>query len=209
MAIDYAVFSRRELQVIKRLNTPPKLQEFVSGLSYNASDRVSIADVLRERRGDCLEAAVFASIVLTFHAIPNFIMDLSSVRDEDHVLCVIKQKEGYGSIAQSKFLGLRYRNPVYANVRELAMSYFESYYNFYGEYTLRGYSKPISLRNLTRDQLIEPAFMHELEARLCAIDHVELVPDDIRLPRVSPIKFRQEVMIIPKGTRVGKRYGRR
>jgi hypothetical protein len=209
MPIDYTEFSRQELQIIRRLNSPAKVQDFVSGLSYNASDRVSITDVLRKRRGDCLEAAVFASVVLTYHAIPNFIMDLSSVRDEDHVLCVIKQKEGFGSIAQSKFLGLRYRNPVYASVRELAMSYFESYYNFYGEFTLRGYSKPVSLRNLTRDQLTEPAFMHELEARLCEIDHVQLVPEDIRLQRVSPTKFRQEVMIIPKGTRIGKQYGRK
>lgn len=206
MAIDYTVFSGRELQVIRRLNAPSKVQDFVTGIAYNKSDRVSIADVLRERRADCLEAAAFASIVLTYHAIPNFIMDLSAVRDEDHVLCVFKKDEGYGSIGQSKFLGLRYRNPVYANVRELAMSYFESYYNYHGEYTLRSYSRLVSLHNLTKEQLTTPAFMHKLEAKLCTIAHLRLIPEDIRLPRVSPTKFKQEVMIIPRGTRVGKRY---
>jgi hypothetical protein len=200
------VFSRQELQVIRRLNTPPKLQEFVTGLSYNQSHRISITDVLRTRSADCLEAAAFASVVLSYHRINNFVMDLSSVRDEDHVLCVFKQRGRFGSIAQSKFLGLRYRNPVYANLRELAMSYFESYYNFFGEYTLRSYSKPISLSSLTEYQLTRPEFMHELEEQLGRVAHVRLVPMEIRLPRVSPAKFKQEVMLIPKGVRVGKRY---
>jgi hypothetical protein len=208
MPIAYTVFSRKELQVIGRLNTPPKVQEFVTDLTYNQSQRISITDVLRTRSADCLEAAAFASVVLSYHRIPNFIMDLSSVRDEDHVLCVFKQKEGYGSIGQSKFLGLRYRNPVYSSLRELAMSYFESYYNFFGEYTLRSYSKPISLHNLSETQLTRAEFMHKLEERLGVIAHVRLVPEEIRLPRVSGAKFKQEVMIIPKGTRVGKRYKR-
>jgi hypothetical protein len=208
MSIDYRAFTRSELGVIRRLNTPPRVQDFVSAISYNKSDRVSIADVLRKGTADCLEAATFASVVLTFHRIPNFIMDLSSVRDEDHVLCVFRQNRKYGAIGQSKFLGLRYRNPVYATVRELAISYFESYYNFFGEFTLRGYSKPISLPTLTKEQLTSSAFMHELEDRLCRITHMKLVPDDVRLPRVSPTKFKQEVMIIPRGTRIGKRYRR-
>jgi hypothetical protein len=208
MPIDYAVFSKQELQVIKRLSNPSKVQNFVTALSYNQSDRISIAGVLRLRKGDCLEAAAFASIVLSYHRIPNFIMDLTSVRDEDHVLCVFKQNKRYGSIGQSKYLGLRYRNPVYVSIRELVMSYFESYYNYFGEYTLRGYSIPLSLRNLSGKQLTDAAFMYKLEDQLCTLAHKQLVPDDIKLPRVSVTKFRREVLIIPKGTRVGKTYGR-
>lgn len=209
MSIDYTVFSKAEIRIIRSLNSPAKVQDFVTGTRYNKHDRVSIVDVVRKGTADCLEAAAFASVVLTFHNIPNKIMDLHSVRDEDHVLCVFRQRGRYGSIGQSKYLGLRYRNPVYTTARELAMSYFEGYYNYFGEYTLRGYSKFISLRSLTKEQLISAAFMCELEERLCDIAHVRLVPENIKLPRVSPTKFRQEVMIIPKGTRVGKIYKRR
>jgi hypothetical protein len=209
MSIDYSVFSRTELQIITRLNTTAKVQDFVTGVRYNKSDRVSIVDVIRKETGDCLEAAAFASVVLTYHNIPNQIMDLHSVRDEDHVLCVFTQRGRLGAIGQSKYLGLRYRNPVYSTVRELAMSYFEGYYNYFGEYTLRGYSKFVSLRNLTKEQLTSAAFMCELEVRLCKIAHMRLVPDNIKLPRVSPVKFRQEVLIIPKEVRVGKRYQRK
>ncbi len=208
MPLDYSVFSRGELKIIRSLNTPAKVQDFVTATRYNKYDRVSIVDVIRKSTADCLEAAAFASVVLTYHNIPNQIMDLNSVRDEDHVLCVFRQRGRYGSIGQSKYLGLRYRNPVYSSARELAMSYFDGYYNYFGEYTLRGYSKFISLRSLTKDQLTSAAFMHELEERLCDIAHVRLVPDNIKLPRVSPIKFRQEVLIIPKGVRVGQRYKR-
>ncbi len=208
MPIDYSAFSTKELQAIRRLSAPPKVQEFITALSYNQSHRLSIADVLRKRKADCLEAAAFASIALSYHGVPNFLMDLASVRDEDHVLCVFKGRSGYGSIGQSKFLGLRYRNPVYACLRELAMSYFESYYNFFGEYTLRGYSRPLYLRDLSTEQLTDPAFMVKLEERLGEIAHLRLVPEDIRLPRVIAAKFKLETLVIPNGARVGKRYQR-
>lgn len=209
MTIDYSIFSERELYVIRRLNTPSKVQQFVNELTYNQNDRVSILDVIRKRTGDCLEAAVFASVVLTYHKTPNSLIGLKSVRDEDHALCVFKQKHGYGAIAQSKYLGLRYRNPVYASHRELVMSYFESYYNYFGEYSLRAYSKPLILRNIATEQMSDSAFMCNLDDRLSEIPVTQLVPVSIALPRVSPLKFKQEVLVIPKGTRVGKQYRRK
>lgn len=209
MPIDFSVFSEKERQAIRRLNTPSKVQDFVTNITYNQFDRVSIVDVLRKKRGDCLEAAAFACVALTYHGVPNSLVGLTSVRDDDHALCVFKGKNGYGAIAQSKYLGLRYRNPVYESHRELAMSYFESYYNYFGEYTLRGYSKPFVLRNLSASELTDPVFMYRLDMHLSEIRHMQLVPKSITLPRVSLLKFKQEVLVIPKGTRVGKAYRKR
>jgi hypothetical protein len=206
---DYSALSVKERQIIRRLNSPPKVQQFVNELVYNQNDRVSILDVIRKGTGDCLEAAVFASVVLACHKIPNSLVGLKSVRDEDHALCVFKQEHGYGAIAQSKYLGLRYRNPVYASHRELVMSYFESYYNYFGEYTLRGFSKPLLLRSITKAQLADTTYMCELDDRLSELPCTQLVPASITLPRVSPLKFKQEVLVIPKGERVGKQYRRR
>jgi hypothetical protein len=42
-------------------------------------------------------------------------------------------------------VGLRYREPVYRTTRELVMSYFEAFFNSFGEKTLRGYTRPIRL----------------------------------------------------------------
>lgn len=209
MPIDFTVFSRKEFQVIKRLNTPSRVQEFVTEITYNQWDRISIADVLRTRTGDCLEAAVFACVVLSCHGITNSLVGLKSVRDEDHALCVFRLEHGYGAIAQSKYLGLRYRNPVYKTHRELVMSYFESYYNYFGEYTLRAFSRPLRVANVSAKQLTSAAYMCELDDRLSELPSATLVPESIILPRVTPIKFKQEVLVIPKGTRVGTQYRKR
>jgi hypothetical protein len=56
----------------------------------------------------------------------------------------------WGAIAKSNFSGLRFREPVYRSVRELVMSYFESYMNLRGERTLRAYSQPVDLGRFDR-----------------------------------------------------------
>jgi hypothetical protein len=72
-------------------------------------------------------------------------MDLTAERDDDHVIALFREGDRIGAVATSKFAGLRYRDPVYRNLRELAMSYFEDYYNLAGERTLRGYGRPVNL----------------------------------------------------------------
>jgi len=54
---------------------------------------------------------------------------LEAYRDDDHVLAIFQEDKHWGAIAKSNFSGLRYRAPVYASLRELAMSYFEDYFN--------------------------------------------------------------------------------
>jgi hypothetical protein len=81
---------------------------------------------------------------------PPLLVDLVAVRDDDHVLAVFRERGLWGSVAISKFAGLRYRSPVYRTIRELVMSYFDHYYNWDGERTLRSYSRPISLAQFDR-----------------------------------------------------------
>ena len=160
---------------------------------------------MKQRRADCLEAALFAIMVFKFHRIPSFLVDLESVRDEDHELCVYKIEGKYGSIAQSKFLGLKFRNPVYKTVRELVMSYFEHYFNFFGELTLRAYSIPVRFGNdsswFYSDRKIE-----EIDATLYHIKHYSVLDKKKRLPTIGAEKFRKETLIIPDGEKIGKKY---
>ena len=60
---------------------------------------------------------------------PPLLVDLEAVRDSDHVLAVYRVNGHWGAVAKSDYAGLRSREPVYATIRELAMSYFEHYYN--------------------------------------------------------------------------------
>ena len=73
------------------------------------------------------------------------IVDMDAVRDDDHVIALFKRHGRFGAIAKSNFVGLRYREPVYASLRELVMSYFESFYNVDYEKTLRQYTRPLNL----------------------------------------------------------------
>ncbi|MGH7359810.1 MAG: hypothetical protein ACREJR_13440, partial [Candidatus Rokuibacteriota bacterium] len=78
------------------------------------------------------------------------------VQDTDHVVAVYRIGGRWGAIAKSNFAGLRFREPVYRDLRELAMSYFDGYMNLRGERTLRAYSRPVSLARFDR---LHPGWM--------------------------------------------------
>jgi hypothetical protein len=199
------LFSTEEQRIIKSLNSPWKMQEFVNNLQYNTGKRISVADVLRLRRADCLEAAMFACYVMRQHKIDAFLIDLSAVRDEDHVLCVFQLNGLYGAIAQSKFLNLRYKHPVYKTLRELAMSYFDSYFSFQGYFGLRAHSVPLKPK-FNSENLFSAKFVIATENKFSDIKHVNIVPRNIKLQPATLEKFRREIIILPGYAKVAKRY---
>jgi len=101
--------------------------------------------VVRDGRAHCFDGAVFAAAVLSRTGRPALIMELTAHRDDDHVLCLFREGGLWGAVAKSNFTTLRYREPVFRNLRELALSYFEFYYNVVREKSLRGYSTWLDL----------------------------------------------------------------
>jgi hypothetical protein len=146
--------SRSEVAALHRLSTPEHVQAYLDGLPYNLEpdgDTLrSPRRVLRDGTAHCAEGAFFAAAAFRVNGRPPLIVDLVAVRDDDHVLAVFREKGLWGAVAISKFAGLRYRSPVYRTIRELVMSYFDHYYNWDGERTLRAYSRPISLARFDR-----------------------------------------------------------
>jgi hypothetical protein len=135
-----------ERAVFKPLDTPTKIQLFLNGLDYDprpgtASPRL----VLRERKANCFEGAMFAAAAFRFHKRPPLVVNMRSYNDDDHVLAVFRQNEAWGCVAKSNYTVLRFREPVYRNIRELMMSYFDVFFNPIGEKTLRAYSVPFNL----------------------------------------------------------------
>lgn len=144
-------FRREELAILRRLRTPGQIQAFLDcEIGYNKEPQGptcrSPRMVLRDRVAHCVEGALLAAAALRVHGFPSLLLDLESVRDDDHVLALFRQHGHWGAIAKSNYSGLLFREPVYRTLRELAMSYFEHYHNFYGEKTLRNYSRPVDLR---------------------------------------------------------------
>ncbi|MFB3812574.1 MAG: hypothetical protein ACE14L_00560 [Terriglobales bacterium] len=140
-------FNTRELRRLRALRTPVLIQRFLDDLPYHHGTTAwSPRRVLREGTAHCLEGAIFAAAALRVNGFEPLLWDLEAVRDVDHVLAVYRYDGHWGAVAKSNFTGLRFREPVYRNLRELAMSYFDLYYNLRGERTLRAYSRPVNLR---------------------------------------------------------------
>lgn len=144
-----------EMRVLKGLKTPEKIQQFLDiDVGYNKEpDGETVRSprrVLRDRVAHCMEGALLAAAALRVQGFPPLLMDLESVRDDDHVLAVFKQNGCWGAIAKSNYSGLRFREPVYGTLRELAMSYFEHYFNLQKEKTLRAYARPVNLARFDR-----------------------------------------------------------
>lgn len=148
--------SREEYGRLRRLKTPEKIQAFLDcDIAYNLEPEgpscYSPRMALKKNSAHCMEGALLAAAALRVQGHPPLLLDLESVRDDDHVLAIYRVKGCWGAIAKSDYSGLRFRDPVYRTLRELVMTYFPHYYNLKGEKTLRAFStRPIHLGKFDR-----------------------------------------------------------
>ena len=175
-------FDAAERAVFRRLSTPFRIQQFLdTELAYNkekggATCR-SPRRVLRDRTAQCMEGALFGAAALRMLGHPPLLLDLEAVRDTDHVLAIYRVRGHWGAVAKSNFSGLRFREPVYRTLRELAISYFEHYYNLRKEKTLRAYSRPVNLKRFDRmGWMTAEGDVWAIPKHLCEIAHTPLVP---------------------------------
>lgn len=185
--------SPQSLRTLRALKTPARIQRFIDALEYQYADTARSAErVLRERKGHCLEGAVLAAAALRVNGRPPLLMDLEAVHDDDHVIALYRERGLWGGIAKSNFAGLRFRAPVYRTLRELALSYFEHYYNLRGERTLRAYSRPVNLTRLDRRQwMTSEEDIWCVTELLMAAKHYPLFPGKVALslPRLDRRSF--------------------
>jgi len=140
-------FTPSELRKLRSLRTPHGIQKFLDQMEYHLADTAwSPRYVLREETAHCLEGSIFAAAALRALGHPPLLMDFEAVRDTDHVIAPFKLGGAWGALAKSNYAGCRYREPVYRTLRELAMSYFNDYFNLRRERTMRHYSRPVDLK---------------------------------------------------------------
>ncbi len=175
-------FDTAERAVFRRLSSPDRIQLFLDReVVYNkeaggATCR-SPRRVLRDRTAQCMEGALFGAAALRMLGHPPLLLDLEAERDDDHVLAIYRLRGLWGAVAKSNYSGLRSREPVYRTLRELAMSYFEHYYNLRKEKTLRRYSRPVNLKRFDRmGWMTAEEDVWAIPEHLCAIPHLPLVP---------------------------------
>jgi hypothetical protein len=185
--------SRENLRTLRALKTPARIQKFIDAVPYQyANTAWSPRRVLRERKGHCLEGALLAAAALRVNGHAPLVMDLEAVHDDDHVIALYREHGLWGSIAKSNFAGLRFRAPIYRTLRELALSYFEHYYNLRGERTLRSYSRPVNLARLdARNWMTSEEDVWCVPELLIGARHYPLFPDKVArtLPRLDRRSF--------------------
>jgi len=134
------------LHMLKPLDSPYKIQEFLDSIPYNTTKRtLSPLLVMKERMAHCMDGGMFAASALRRLGYPPLIVDLTAENDDDHIIAVFREGSCWGAIAKSNTTVLRFREPVYRSLRELAMSYFDLYYNLNSHKSLRSYSRTIDL----------------------------------------------------------------
>lgn len=148
-----AGLSKRELAVLERLDTPQKIQAYLNAIPINheldGETILSVREVLRQRRAHCVEGAFIAACALWIHGEPPLLMHLDcDLSDYPHVIAVFRRKGCWGAISKTNGAPLRYRDPIYRTLRELAMSYFHEYFNKKYKKTLRSYSRTFDLRRV-------------------------------------------------------------
>lgn len=165
-----------ELRVLQRLNTPQAIQDYVDSIPQNfepdGDSCMSVREVLSRGRAHCMEGALVAALALWMHDKAPLLMDISANdEDDDHVVALFRHDGHWGAISKGNHAYVRYRDPVYRTLRELAMSYFHEYYNTKGDKTLRTYSRPLDLTQYPPEAWITGSDAWVIAEDICLIRH--------------------------------------
>ena len=140
-----------ERRVVARLRTPRDVQRYLNRLPYNiepppgGATLRSFRGVIRHHCANCLEAALFAAVVLEQHGYPPLVLSFESIDELDHVIFAYCSRGRWGSVARSRDPGLHGRRPVFSTPGALARSYVDPYIDYTGRVT--GYAV-VDLRRL-------------------------------------------------------------
>ena len=147
----------KEEKLLQSLNTPAQIQDFINKIpvnfDYHKDTCMSPRIVLKKNKCHCIEGAILSALALRMQGYPPLILHLKTIKDDyEHVIAVFQQAGFWGAISKTNHGVLRYREPIYKNVRELAISYFHEYFLDNGKKTLREYSKPLDLSKFDKDK---------------------------------------------------------
>ena len=175
-----AIALHPELKVLSSLRTPKRIQDFLDTLPINHERRggtqSSPLTTLRRGTAQCMEGALVAALALWMQGQPPLVLDLKSSRhDLDHVVALFRQDGYWGAISKTNHAVLRFREPIFRDVRELAASFFHEYTLPNGRKTLRSYSMPFDLRTFPQHWMTSPDPLWDLETRIDTCRHVNLL----------------------------------
>lgn len=196
--------------MFSKLSKPQKVQTFLDSFPTFVTGRgVSICGPLHavaNKRMHCVEGATVAALALALYGREPLLLDLrSKSHDHDHVVALFKEQGLWGAISKTNYPTLRWRDPVYRSVRELAMSYFHEYFLESGEKTMLDYSKPFNLTHFEPKDWVGAEDIDWLAEALDDSPHFPVAPRSIlgKLRKASIIETK--TMGRKEWSRSGKR----
>jgi hypothetical protein len=177
-----ALLTPSEHRLFARLDSPQKIQTYLDRLPANyeldGDTVMSPRRTMRTKLAHCAEGALFAAAVLSFHGRPVWLMDLRALpSDHDHIVTLFTERGLWGAISKTNHAILRWRDPIYASARELAMSYAHEYCLPGGKKSLLEFSSPFSLaRFAPKRWVIADEELHWLMDALDEAPHRPVAP---------------------------------
>jgi len=173
--------SQAEYKTLVSLNTPQKIQDFINALKFDFAlgekvDR-SVRGTLKAKKTDCAGGAILAAAALWVQGRKPLLLDLKAPHpdDYDHVVALFQEGKCWGAISKTNHVVLRYRESVYANIRELVMSYFHEYFLPSGQKTLRSFSEPFDLSRFGTKWLTDGDSLLDLIYKLDTSKHTSIL----------------------------------
>jgi hypothetical protein len=185
----HAVLTPAEHRLFARLDTPQKIQDFLDKLPVNFSlegdTAMSPRRVLKTQMAHCAEGAIFAAAVLAYHGKRPLLMDIRALpSDQDHIITLFRERNLWGAISKTNHAILRWRDPIYASARELAMTYAHEYCLPGGKKSMLSFSNPFSLARYTpQSWVIAPEDLDWLLVDLDTSPHLPIAPRRALLKR--------------------------
>ena len=170
-----------EFKPLRKLRSPRRIQDFLNEIPTNKEKGGETCTTplitLRRNRAHCMEGALVAALALAMQGHKPLILDLkTAVGDVDHLVALYRKDGFWGGITKTNHAVLRYREPVYRNVRELAMSFFHEYFLHDGRKTLRSYStRPFDLTKWKRDWITSEEGQWDLSRAIDTAPHTPML----------------------------------
>ncbi len=198
-----SVLTPAESKILRKLSSPHKIQDFIDMLPVNlepdGATCMSPRRVLKTRRAHCFEGALLAAAACAYHGGRPLLLDFQAAYDdEDHVVALFQENGHWGAISKTNHPGLRYRDPIYRSMRDLAASYFHEYYLWDGRKSLRFYSRPFDLTRYAPGQWVTATEeLDWLGTQLDRSPHAPLVPKGNlrKLRRASAFEIRASSVV--------------
>ena len=210
-----ALLTPAERRLFARLDTPQKVQDYLDRLPVNfepdGDTIMSPRRMLKAKAAHCAEGALFAAAVMMFHRKPVALVDLRArPSDHDHVIAVFEQHGLWGAISKTNHSILRWRDPIYANVRELVMSYAHEYCLPIGQKSLLAFSRPFSLKRYAPSRWVTADDdLHWLMDALDRSPHEAVAPKRVKQRRSTKIEIAAQGLTEWERPRKGRRLPRK